>query len=116
MVSRRKDDNPSVSLHSIQIVVFLVVNFLLWGVAAGIYNGGSGMGSARRSRSNVTIFVVSSVATIPEVGSVIPHIWRNHKWYVVVFVVIESFLVLFLFWMKKVDEDMKSGNLFRKRK
>ncbi len=115
MVTKKDDDQQNTSLLVIQVLVFLLVNFILWGIAAGIYNGGSGLGSARRSGGNILIFIASSVATLPEIGSVIPYIWSNHMWYVGVFVVVEILLVLFILWMKKVDDDLKGGNPFRKR-
>ena len=73
------------------------------------------MGSSLRTRGNVAIFVVSSVATLPEIASVVPYIWGNQKWYVAFFAIVETILIFFLIWIKKVDRDMKSGNLYRKR-
>ncbi|MEZ6056607.1 MAG: hypothetical protein R3C01_07870 [Planctomycetaceae bacterium] len=115
MAPANNEEKSEASLIAIQVFVFLLVNFVLWGFAAGFYNGGSGVGSSRRARGNLIIFIVSSLSTLPEIGSVIPYIWNNHFWFVLVFFVVETLLVLFLIWMKKVDNDLKSGNPFRRR-
>lgn len=115
MAKHRGDEQQSTSLFAIQILVFVLVNFVLWGIAAGLYNSTRGIRSARGVVGNIVIFVVSALVTLPEIGSVIPYIWGNHKWYVGVFLVMEILLILFIWWMKSVDDDLKGGNPFRRR-
>lgn len=103
------------SLMFIQLAGFLLVNFVLWGIAAGLFNAGSGVESSRRTGSNIILFVVSAVATLPQMGAVIADVWANHKWFVAVFAVAETLLILFFVWMRQVDADLKQGNPFRKR-
>lgn len=96
----------------VQILVFLITNFILWGIAAGIYNRGSGVNVSGDERVE---FILSAVSTLPEIGSVIPHIWTNHTWYVLVCLVVETLLVLFLLWMRKIDKELSSGKTMRRR-
>lgn len=113
MAPQQDDSEKTLSVVAVQVLSFVVINFLLWGVAASIYNGGAT--SRRTTGGNLAVFVSTSVATLPEFPSVVSYIWEKHKWYVAVAAVVEMLLIGFVLWIKKVDEDLKRGSPFRRR-
>lgn len=119
MPTSHDDGQPRASLLATLGLAFLLINFILWGVAVAIFNGGAvGFDEAPttrgRGRRGVLIFVIEALTTLPQIGSVIPYIWNNHKWYVGVFCVVEVLLLLFMVWMKKLDQDLSRGSPFKK--
>jgi len=112
------DSESNASLRAISISLFSFVNFVLWGIAAAMYSGGlSARGRGVRSSFLVAIleFVTNAIGRIPDLFAVISFTISERFWYVIICIVVEVVLVLFLIWMKRVDNDLKAGNPFRRR-
>jgi hypothetical protein len=123
---RPPEEQRGSSLVRTYLLAFLVVNYMLWGIAAAIFNGGSGLeGTAPtvRVRSgfvmvimSIVVFITSSFTTLPKIGPVMAYIWEHHQWYVLVVAGVNVALLLFIVWLRKVEHDLQSGKAFGKRR
>jgi hypothetical protein len=123
MPSRRRIDPPGASLLRVWLLAVVLVNFLLWGIAVGIFHGGSGLENAPtiRTRSSlvifvmgVVVFVTSSVTTLPQMGAVFAHLWANHAWYLLLVIAVNGLLAIFILWLTKVEQELNSGRVFKR--
>jgi hypothetical protein len=112
----------SLSLGMVTLSVLALVTFILWAIAASMYQGGNGHfgGSGRGMRGRFITLALelawNGIVSIPEFFSVIGFVFKERFPFVIVVVVIEVVLVLFLLWMRKVDRDLKQGNPFRRNR
>jgi len=75
----------------------------------------NGFTAALSALLGIAMFVASAVTTIPQAFSVISFIATERGWYIVVELVANALMAGGMFWLKKVDADLASGQEFRKR-
>ena len=127
---RRREDSSGTSMLWIYAAGFLLLNFILWGIAVAMFHGGSGLesdvtlrvrprgagGGILMAIAGIGVFITSAVKTLPQIGAVCLYIVSNRTWYAIAVAVVNVLLVLFMLWMKKVEGDLNSGRAFGKRK
>jgi hypothetical protein len=119
------DNEHPFTLGKMTVLLLALVTFILWAIAAAMYQTEHGDLNAGRFRGRgvagqlVTMAVRltwNAIISIPEFFQVMGYVFQERFTFVIVAIVIEALLVLFLLWMRRVDQDLKHGNPFRKRR
>lgn len=134
MPKTKPQSDRGISITTMTLLVGIVLTYLLWGIAASMYDVSLGNRwvltpvdssvTIRRARPNPIVifvagmwaFISTSIEHIPSCPWVVGYVLTQRTWFAVLVVLVEVGVIGFGLMTKRLEQSLETGGAYRKTK